>query len=497
MNLKLMWRILGVLGILFILCSIIIAIVEYRRFNQRTDVFPEDSIIAGVPVDGLNEVDAETRVSDFYALPFTLEIEGATVQVDPQLLGFTLDAAALVEKAAQQLTEKNFFCYLWHGLELEPVDVPLTASVDEDTLRTYLETEIVPRYADSGTALIPIPFTTNFEKGNTGEALDLDRAVTDIKAGLLSPEVHSVLLQLSEEAAAEATMQALQAFLVHNIDVVGFDELVEVYLESLDTGQTLHFAVWDGTLFEPDIAFTAASTIKVPIMISVLRHLSEPIPDDVIALFEEMIALSENTPADSLMETYLDETRGPLVVTEDMQALGLENTFLAGYFYVGAPLLQSFETPSNARTDIDLDPDDYSQIVTSEAGGLLSAIYTCAADGSGLLTDTFPGEITQSECQLMVDILSENQIGVLIEAGVSAEAVVAHKHGWAPDLDDVLRTMSDVAIVYTAGGDYVLNIYAYDPVQLTFDEGNWLFARLSQTVYNFFNSDNQVYWWFD
>jgi len=497
MNSKLMWRILGGLGILFILCSILIAVVEYHRFNQQAEVFPEGSVIAGVPVGGLNEVDAETRIVDFYALPLTLEIKDATVQVDPSLLGFELDAAALVAKAAQQVTDEDFFSTLWHGLKLVPVDIPLTAGVDEGTLRAYLETEIVPRYTDSGTALVPIPFTTNFEKGNTGEAIDIDQAVADIKAGLLSPEVHSVLLDLSEEAAAEATLQALQAFLVHNIDVIDFDELVEVYLESLDTGQTLHFAVQDGALIEPDIAFTAASTIKVPIMISVLRHLSEPIPEDVTALFEEMIVFSENTPADTLMETYLDETRGPLIVTEDMQALGLENTFLAGYFYLGAPLLQRFETPANARTDIDLDPDDYNQTVSSEAGGLLAAIHTCAVDGSGLLTDTFPGEITQSECQLMVEILSGNKIGVLIEAGVSSEAVVAHKHGWTSGSDGLLHSMSDVAIVYTPGGDYVLNIFAYDPIQLTFDEGNWLFARLSQTVYNFFNDDDQMYWWFD
>jgi beta-lactamase class A len=497
MNSKLIWRILGGLGILFILCSIIIAVVEYRRFIQRTAIFPDGSTIAGVLVGGLEKVDSEIRIADFYALPFTLEIEGTTVQVDPALLGFEMDSAALVEEAAQQLTHTSFFNYLWHGLTLESVDVPLTAIVDDDILRTYLQTEIVPRYTDPGTALVPIPFTTNFEKGNPGKALDLDQAAANIKAGLLSPETHSAVLFLSDEAAAEATMQALQAFLVHNIDNIGFDELVEIYLESMDTGQTLHFAVQDGTLIEPDIAFTAASTIKIPIMLSVLRRLSEPIPKEVIPLFEEMIVFSENTPADTLMEYYLDETRGPLVVSEDMHALGFGNTFLAGYFYLGAPLLQRFETPANTRVDIDLDPDDYNQTVSSEAGELLSAIYACAVDGTGLLTDTFPEEITQSECQLMIDILSGNKIGVLIEAGVAPDAIVAHKHGWTSGTDGLLHSMSDVAIVYTAGGNYVLNVFAYDPVQLTFDEGNWLFARLSQTVYNFFNSDDQLYWWFD
>lgn len=494
---KPIWRILGVLGILFILSSIIIAVSEYRRFSKQSFTFPEGSTIGGVSVGGLDEAEAESRISEYYALPFVLEVEGSTIQVDPALLGFTLDSAALVDEAVGQLNTNGFPNYLWHGLELEAVEIPLTASVDEDILRSYLETEIAPRYTQPGASLVPIANTPNFEEGSIAESLDIDQAVADIKAGLLSADIHSVTLQVSADTVDEETWQVLQAFLIHNIEWTGFDELVEVYLESMETGQVLHFAVWDGTVVEPDIAFTGASTIKIPIMVSILRHLTEPISDDVIALFEEMIVLSENTPADTLMETYLDETNGPLVVSEDMSSLGFENTFLGGYFYTGAPLLQVFTTPANSRTDIDLDPDDYNQTVSSEAGELLSAIYFCALDGSGLLTETFPDEITQTECQLMVEILSGNQIGVLIEAGVSSEATVAHKHGWTSELDGLLHSMSDVAIVYTSGGDYVLNIFTYDPVQLSFDEGNRVFARLSQTVYNFFNIDDQEYWWFD
>jgi hypothetical protein len=144
-----------------------------------------------------------------------------------------------------------------------------------------------------------------------------------------------------------------------------------------------------------------------------------------------------------------------------------------------------------------INPDIYNQTVSSEIGRLLAAIHTCARDGSGLLTETFPGEITQGECQLMIEILDANRIGLLIEAGLPYEATVAHKHGWVQELDGQLRFMSDVAIVFTPGGDYVLNIFLFDTVRLDFDQGNRLIARLSQTVYNFFNLDDQAYWWFD
>jgi beta-lactamase class A len=265
----------------------------------------------------------------------------------------------------------------------------------------------------------------------------------------------------------------------------------------METGETLHFAVRGGQSVEPDVAFTAASTIKIPIMISVLRRTPEPTPEVVVSLLEQMIALSENPPADTLMSTYLDEVRGPLIVSEDLAALGMENTFLAGYFYLGAPLLQRFDTPANMRRDVFLDPDIYNQTVASETGQLLAAIYACAQDGRSLLTETFPGEITQEKCQLMIDILAANRIGLLIEAGLPPGATAAHKHGWVQELDGQLRSMSDVAIVFSPGGDYVLNIFIYDAIRLDFDQGNRLIARLSQTVYNFYNLDAQAHWWFD
>ncbi len=53
--------------------------------------------------------------------------------------------------------------------------------------------------------------------------------------------------------------------------------------------------------------------------------------------------------------------RAPLEMSEDLKALGLQNTFMAGYFTFGSPLLDIFETPANTRTDVFTDPDVYSQ----------------------------------------------------------------------------------------------------------------------------------------
>lgn len=497
MKSKHLWWIIGGLGIVFILSSLIITIDEYQQYQSIPLVFPVNSVIADVPVGGLEKASTIERITEIYATPIVLELNGQRIYAQPEELGFQMDTVNLVETSIEQMNTDEFWAFLWGNAKSDPIDIPINADIEEEKTLAYLNIEIIPRYVTSDVPLMPIPDTTNFTSGSEGQKLVVDQALIDIRAALLSTDSRRVKLQVDQVEGSRPGMDVLQAFLQHNMEWIGFDTLAEIYLESMDGQAQLHFAVQDGQLVPPDIAFSAASTIKIPIMISVLRRTSEPTPDDVLSLFDGMIVASDNPPADTLMETYLDPVRGPLMVSEDLKALGMENSFLAGYFYQGAPVLEIFETPANTRSDIFLDPDIYNQTVPAEAGQLLAAIYTCAQDGSGLLTDTFGGEITPNECQLMMDMLTKNRIGALIEAGLPPQASIAHKHGWVRELDGLLHSMSDVALVFTPGGDYVLNIFIYDPVRLDFEQGNRLFARVSQTVYNFFNIEDQAYWWFD
>ncbi len=47
--------------------------------------------------------------------------------------------------------------------------------------------------------------------------------------------------------------------------------------------------------------------------------------------------------------------------------------------------------------------------------------------------------------------------------------------------------MSDAALVYTPGGNYILTIYLYHPTQLVWDTASKLVSDLSKAVYNFYN----------
>ena len=104
----------------------------------------------------------------------------------------------------------------------------------------------------------------------------------------------------------------------------------------------------------------------------------------------------------------------------------------------------------------------------------------------------FPGEITQSECQQMITLLSRNDINQMIQAGLPYGTQFAHKHGWAVEAaDGLMHTIGDAGIAYTPGGNFLMAIFVNDPVQAIFDQVNELVVTLGKAAYNFFNVPTQ------
>ncbi len=327
-----------------------------------------------------------------------------------------------------------------------------------------------------------------------GTALDVDGAVALIEGALFSTSSRVVDLPLSRTSPPRLSFDNIGVLLRQTLDAYEFDGLAGVYLLDLQTAQETHFAYQqEGFLsVQPDVAFTAASIIKIPIMVSVFSRIDVTTADsETIRLLEEMIELSGNDPADWVMQRVIDSSRGPLIVSEDMAALGLDNTFMAGYFYAGAPLLQGFQTPGNTRLDINTNPDPYNQTSTSDIGMLLADIYECAENGGGTLIALWGGAITQQECQTMITYLVRNKLPSLLTAGLPEGTQIAHKHGWVTNGASVINTIGDAGIIYTPGGNFVMVVYLYHPVQLFFDASNELVAKLAESVYNYYNLPQQ------
>ena len=483
----------AVFGGLFLLFALLIAVVDYASFQKPQSVYPNGISVEGIPLGGLDHARAEARLTEAFSVPVELRYQQARIQFTPTELGFSPDYTATIAELDKNLPKRSWFKHLWGKTEAtNPLDLPLIAEVDLDQTQAFLTQVIPPRYDQPATATVPILYSTNYQPGQPGYSLQsLATAVDDIKAALLSPDQRVVSLDVQETPALPLDRANLEIFLKQTIQLEKFNGLIEVYQRDLTTGEIMHIALRANQNVTPDVAYSAASTIKIPIMLSAMRRLEEPLPSQASNWMFQMIADSLNPPADGLMKAYMDNDSGPLMVTADLRELGYQNTFLAGYFEPGSPLLERISTPANQRRDIFLDPDFYNQTVPSETGDLLWKIYRCANQNEPM----FGGQVTPSECQQMLSYLLENRIHALIEAGLPPEGRAAHKHGWTNDLDGLIHTISDSGVVYTPGGDYVLVVFAYTENQFLYDTANQLFAKLSQSIYNAYNPQNQAAWY--
>jgi beta-lactamase class A len=481
------------IAIFLLIIATFLTISSLISYSRQRNNYPPGMSMGGVPVGGLAPEAASQRVLQVYTSPLEIHYGGGIIQVDPTTLGFQLEIDSMLAAADLNRTGgpfwPGFWDYLWNRDPGQNV-VPLRATIAEQRLRAYLLTEIAPRYDQPPEPAQPIPGSTSFTPGKPGQSLDVDGAVPLIEDALRSATTRSVTLNSVENtAAARPTLENLQILLKQVISTSGFDGAVGLYMLDLQSGQEIHFAINQGqeVPVNPDVAFTASSTIKIPILVAYfIQHGKDPVPDSVNQKILNMIHKSDNIASDDVM-AELDALNGPLVVTEDLNKLGLTNTFMAGFFYPGAPLLKRILTPSNQRTDILTDPDVYNQTTPSDMGALLEDIYQCAQTGGGALVAAFPQTMGQDVCRQIIAYLVADKIGVLLEAGVPEGTQVAHKHGWVPDTDGIVRNFSDAGIVYTPGGDFVLVIYTHHPVQVVFDMANHLFASLTQAVYNYFN----------
>jgi beta-lactamase class A len=479
------------ISIILLAASVAMVFIQLVNYSRLRSVYPAGMTIGGVDVAGLQPNQAVERLLRVYSLPIEVTYNEATFLIDPALTGFTLDMESMLAAADLVRTGGDFWNgywdYLWNRAPA-PVDIPLRASLSTSQLRNYLANEVAPRYDIPAIPATPRPGTALFDPGTPGRALDIERAVLLVEDAFYSPSGRKVALSYVTIQPGRPALRNLQTQIQQIIDGAGYDGVVGLYMLDLQSGEEIHFAYERGRLLstQPDVAFTASSTIKIPILVAAYTLYGPTLSEDFAPLVLDMIVRSENPPSDRIM-SFLDEVRGPLLVTEVMQKLGLQNTFIAGYFYPRAPLLQLFSTPSNQRVDVQTSLDVYNQTTASEMGYLLADIYQCAQTGGGTLVAVYPDKITQASCRQMIDFLSSDKIGVLIEAGVPEGTQVAHKHGWTPNSAGVIRDIADVGIVYTPAGNYVLVIFTHHPVQAVWEPVSQMIARISQAFYGYFN----------
>jgi hypothetical protein len=445
---------------------------DYRACRNQ---IPQEVSLAGIPMGGKWEAEAMELLAEAVSQPVKLNYLNQSLLLHPQDVGFQLKADEMLEEVNKLKAETSF----WQGFadyllsaEPQPVDIPLQASYDEQQLKDFLAT-----IADEYDRPLQEPHananTPTFVPGHPEQRLDIAASLPLVVGALNSAVVREVDLVVNLGPPPREPGLWMMGQMIEDI-LADFPGFYSIYIKDLATGENFSD--------DADVAYAGMSILKIAIMMEAYRHLDGPPDVDTTKILSETMTLSGNFTSNLLLRDTIgdgDSYEGVRRLNQTMKLIGLANTFMATP-YDEDVLPQHISTPANQRTDVSTNPDPFMQTTPQDMGRLLEMIYQCAG-GGGTLIAAYPDKITPDECQAMLDIMSENRIGALIEAGVPEGTQVAHKHGWVGD------SHGDAGIVFTPGGDYVLCIYLYYTDWLEWDVSSPLMARISEATYKYFN----------
>lgn len=275
-------------------------------------------------------------------------------------------------------------------------------------------------------------------------------------------------------------------------------EVLHSFQFNLNTGKqagvfVLNLSTNQNFVVNAGVAFSGASMLKIPVMVTLYSQLSSPPNRATASLIARMMVCSNNPATDEVLRIIGsgDLLQGALETTATIQALGLRDTFLARGFMdtiaeaaTSTPLPPDYRLPVVTTADQTLtQPDPENQLTPSDMGFLLAGIYQCAQSGAGPLMTTFRGSITQAECQHMLWIMAQPKGKVLIDGGLPDDptVVAARKTGF------VREVHGDAGIVLSPGGDYVIVAVLRQPGYLSFNTTFPVIAEISRLTFNTFN----------
>jgi hypothetical protein len=389
----------------------------------------------------------------------------------------------------------RFFQQLTGNEAIQAIDVPLDADYQASALEGFLQ-DVARRY-DRPTGPPEYDLATlTFRAGTQGYVLDVDAALPLIDRALRSPTRRTVVLPLSRQAMGEnPSIDALRDLIIQYLDSQGFvydgqSTVASVFILDLETGEEVNLL--------GDVAVSAASTVKLPILISYYRNLLFAPTQDEAWLMANSLLCSNNASSNLLMQIVgerltgvADIYAGIANVTETAQYLGARNTYISAPLYLGVEgqELGSIPAPVTApNPNFNTGADFYNQTTTEDLATLFTMVYDCATKGSGLMAAYPDGEFTQTECQQMLELMSANDLLRLLQGGLPTGTRISHKNGW---LDNV---HGDAGIVYSPNGrNYVIAVFVWEDVDFFSYDRAWpLIEGISRAAWNYFNPENPL-----
>lgn len=461
-------------------------LVKLFQYATLSGAFPTGLTIAGVDVSNMTPQEASEVLNNRYLdAPIVIHHGEESYEISPTEAEFQLDLDVMLSQADFERSRQDFWAGFWGFLWGRPVEVspvPIAATHDREALIRVL-TEIKTLMDKPAQPPQPVPNTLSFQYGEPGTETNIEASLDDVEAALYRPTNREAFLVIEPKAPERPEVNLLIRLLVNQLQ--DFEQTTggvgTLFIMDLETGEEIPI--------NATAPMSGIDLMKVPIVLETFRRLdTAPTLTQQALISDTLVVNVENESANRLLNVIAgqdDPYLGAELVTESMQRLGLQNSYMVTPFDADPRAGTAVpETPANQAEEVRTQPDPYIQTTAEDMGTLLSMIYYCAEGLGGALQAAYGDQLTQTECQTIVSFMQENRIGSLIEEGVPPETAVAHRHGWVSD------THADAGIVYTPGGDYVIVQILTKPGWLEWEQSSPLMADISRATYNFFNFDN-------
>mgnify|MGYP001481605622 FL=1 len=485
---------LWVISVAFLIASSGLFTYELLAFSQSASRLAPNLVVGDIDVSNLTPTEARVLWERAYAQPIILYYGDSPIVLDPSAVGFRPNVQTMLASAQNINTAlgsfwERFLQYLTLQETTQPVNIPLSADFQRGLLEQFLR-DISSRYdRPPGEPGFDVATLTTFD-GQEGFALDIPQAMQLVESALRSPVNRTVILPIGGASSNKPTLKTLQSLIISYFDSQGFiydgvSTIGSVFVMDLRTGEEINLL--------GDVAFTAASTVKLPIMLNYFRYQNNEPTQEEAWLLAQSLLCSRNSSSNLLMEITGGGNvfNGVAQVTDTAQSSGGRNTFLSARLVegvAGEQLGSISVPPTSPNIGYDTKPDPYNQTTTEDMGSLLSMVYDCANYGSGLITAFPNGEFTQNECRQMLELMSANDLERLLQGGIPQDVRISHKNGWLGG------TVGDAGIIYPPNGrNYIIAVFLWEDTEFQDFTRLWpLLEDVSRAVWNYFSPETAI-----
>src|SRR5574341_2242985 len=194
---------LEIAGLGMILVATILLVTQLASFSSLRRQMPPGLVMASVPVSGLTRAEAQAYVEQVYGRPISVYYQDQEIRLNPDQVGFRINAEAMFARAGEVRTENTFWSVFWDYLRLgsqSASNVDLVAEYSPELLRAWVA-DVAARYDRPPLPAQPVLDTLSYAPGEPGYTLDQEAAIAQLDEALRRPTDRTVNLIIEEQSA--------------------------------------------------------------------------------------------------------------------------------------------------------------------------------------------------------------------------------------------------------------------------------------------------------